>query len=275
MVTAIYVGNVHATVGANETVTRFGDQHSALSPHDAAAFAQRQFGDARIQPITPRPDPRSSRWADFVERYQRALRLRDNFVLHHQDVPSPKTDALFLRRRYQSLAQRVSRSNLARDRQRKNANFSNGAATSHGKPAQPGSSSAPTFAIDARRRPLPAPANLRDDPHRAQFPANSARRTADRWRLPPSDAAENCRCRSVAGTGQQGLARLHSSRVRPHPAPAPHLRGEPTPQSFRAHRSRSKECPPELPACGPRPALDKTQWPSQSRQSPRDLHHRR
>src|SRR5713101_544324 len=245
MAPAVHIRDVHATVGANETVTRLRDQHAALSPHGAPAFAQRQFGDARIQSITPRPDSRSSRREDLIQRYQRTLRLRDNFVLYHQDVPSLKTDALFLRRRQQSLAQRVSRTNLARHWQRKNANFSNSAATSHGRPAHPDSSCGPVSASDARRRRPLVPANPRDDRCRAQFPADSAPRTADRLPSPPPDAAKNYRCRSARGTSQPALARLHSSRAPPHPAPAPILQEEPTPQSFRAHCSQSKEYPPE------------------------------
>src|SRR5580765_4378782 len=270
MATAIHVGDVHAAVGANEPVTSLGDQHAPLSPHHATAFPQRQFGDARIQSITPRPDPRSSRRANLVQRYQRTFRLRDNFVLYHQDVSSLKTDALFLRRRQQSLAQRVSRTNLARHRQRKNADFSNSAAISHGKPAHPDSSCGPVSASDARHRRPRVRSSLRDDLYRAQFPANSAPRTADRLPSPPPDAAENYRCRSLAGTSQPGLARLHSSRAPPHPAPAPILQEEPTPQSFRARLPRSKEYPPELPTYGPPPVLYKRQWPFRSRQFPRD-----
>ena len=45
---AIDVGNVHSTVGADQAVTRFRDQHAALAPHHAPALRQRQFDDSGI-----------------------------------------------------------------------------------------------------------------------------------------------------------------------------------------------------------------------------------
>src|ERR1019366_4840067 len=51
----IHVRHIHATVGANKSVLRLGDQHVALAPHDSPALAHRQFTDAWVEPEASRP----------------------------------------------------------------------------------------------------------------------------------------------------------------------------------------------------------------------------
>src|ERR1017187_3383216 len=86
VVAAIDVGDVHAAVGADETVPSLGDEHAVLAPDDSAALAQGELDDAGIQIVFLCPGGGIGGGFDRCEVDNAALRFGDDLVFDHENV---------------------------------------------------------------------------------------------------------------------------------------------------------------------------------------------
>ena len=64
VLTSVDVGDIHATVGANESVVCFGNEHAAFAANDALALGKGNFGDASVKIVPLGPGDGSFGWLD-------------------------------------------------------------------------------------------------------------------------------------------------------------------------------------------------------------------
>lgn len=86
VLSAIYVGDVHAAVSADETVARLGNQHTVFAPNDGAALAQGQFDDASVYFVFPGPCERMGRRFNRCQIDDSAFRFGNDFMFDNEDV---------------------------------------------------------------------------------------------------------------------------------------------------------------------------------------------
>src|ERR1700758_1414295 len=86
MASTVYVGSVHAAVGADKTMPSLSDEHAILTPDHAAAFAHGQLNHAGIESIFFRPGDGCSRRLDRCQIDNAAFRLGNHLVLDDENV---------------------------------------------------------------------------------------------------------------------------------------------------------------------------------------------
>ena len=80
------VGGVHAGVGADETVARFGDQHAVLHADDTHSLPQDDLHGTRVLLPCLGEFQRARRGFDGTEVHDPALRLRDDLLRDDEHV---------------------------------------------------------------------------------------------------------------------------------------------------------------------------------------------
>ena len=112
------VGDVHAGVGAHETVPRLGDNHTALHTHDAARFAQHKLDHARVFLIFGRPLLGALRGLDGIEADDLAFRLGHNLLRDDEKISLGDAEILLLHCLRNETQEIVAWSDLRQPRQR-------------------------------------------------------------------------------------------------------------------------------------------------------------
>jgi len=109
---AIDVRSVDSAVGADQAMTRFGDQNSALAPHDPLALRQSHLGYARVELVTPCPRAGSAGGLDLFQGNKLAFSFGDDFVFYDQDVAFFRRELEMLESLEKFVCQRIAGTDL-------------------------------------------------------------------------------------------------------------------------------------------------------------------
>src|SRR5579863_2036566 len=118
---AIDVRSVDSAVGADQAVTRFGDQNSELAPHHPFALRQSHFGYARVEFVTAGPRAGSAGGFDLFQGNKLTLRFGDDFVFYDQDVAFSWRELEMLESLEKFVCQRIAGTDIISKRNWENA----------------------------------------------------------------------------------------------------------------------------------------------------------
>ena len=118
---AIDVGDIYAAVGADETVTRLGDEHAVLAPDYGAALAQGKLDDASIQFVFLRPGDRMAEGLIVARSTMRPSALETILCLTTRMSPGLNARFMLPQRLQQFVGERVAGIDFIRERNRDDA----------------------------------------------------------------------------------------------------------------------------------------------------------
>ena len=122
----IDIRSVDSAVGADQALTRFGDQNSALAPHDSLALCQGHLGYAGVELVTARPRAGSAGGFDLLQGNKLTLRFGDDFVFYDQDVARSWRELEMPESMEKFVRQRIAGTDIISKRDWKNAELYKG-----------------------------------------------------------------------------------------------------------------------------------------------------